>query len=243
MVPIRVSLAACLVSLAAPRLAFVQAKPLKELADQIGLQYRAIAAADTASLAPMLADDLVWIIGPSGASLTKTRLLAAVSQRQTPPPRFEVDSVHLRPAGTAVVVDYRRGDTRQLGGYHLTTWSRVVEVFARGANRWHLVAHAQTWLVSPAGRIGADSVALNAFVGRYQIGQDYIDNVHWEGGQLVATASGQSVGAVLVPVSSSAFSPDGVGALMVFERDSAGRVVGYVQRLASGQVIRAVRLH
>src|SRR5437899_10598182 len=97
MVPIRVSLAACLVSLAAPRLAFVQAKHLKELADQIGLQYRAIAAAATASLAPMLADDLVWIIGPSGASVTKTQFLAAVSQRQTPPPCFAVDSVHLRP--------------------------------------------------------------------------------------------------------------------------------------------------
>ena len=79
MVPIRVTLAACLVSLAAPKLAFVQAKPLKELADQIGLQYRAIAVADTASLAPMLADDLVWIIGPSGASVTKTQFLAAVS--------------------------------------------------------------------------------------------------------------------------------------------------------------------
>src|SRR5437667_4306843 len=59
----------------------------------------------------------------------------------------------------------------------------------------------------------------------------------------VGSAPIQSVGAVLVPVSSSAFSPDGVGALMVFERDSAGRVVGYVQGLASGQVIRAVRLH
>jgi len=70
MVPFRVSLGACLISLGAPRLAFAQARRLKELADQIGVQYRAIAAADTASLAQMLADDLVWIIGPSGASLT-----------------------------------------------------------------------------------------------------------------------------------------------------------------------------
>src|SRR6184192_48346 len=127
MVPIRVSLAACLVSLAAPRLAFVQAKPLKELADQIGLQYRAIAAADTASLAPMLADDLVWIIGPSGASVTKTQFLAAVSQRQTPPPCFAVDSVHLRPAGIAVVVDYNRIASRaQMDAVHRETgWWRL----------------------------------------------------------------------------------------------------------------------
>ena len=201
-----------------------------------------IAAADTANLAPMVGDDLIWILGPSGASLTKSQFLTAVSRRQRPPPRFEVDSLHVRQAGDAVIVDYRRGDRRQLGGYLLTTQSRVVDVFVERGNRRRLVTHIQTWLVSPVNPVRADSASLDAFVGRYQIGPGYIDNVHWERGHLVATASGQSVGAVLVPVSTSAFSPDGIGALMVFERDASGRVTGYVQGLPDGHVVRAARL-
>jgi hypothetical protein len=87
-----------------------------------------------------------------------------------------------------------------------------------------------------------DSSALQPFVGRYQIAPNYVDNVHWESGHLIATASGQSSGARLVPVSSSAFSPDGIGSVLVFERDPRGRVVGYVQAYPDGRVIRASRL-
>ena len=36
--------------------------------------------------------------------------------------------------------------------------------------------------------------------------------------------------------------PDGIGALMVFERDASGRVTGYVQGLPDGHVVRAARL-
>jgi len=205
-------------------------------------QYRALAQADTAALGNALADCLVWTVGTNGAQLTKAQLLAAASHRQTPTPRFEIDSVRVRRLGDVAVVDYRRGDARRLGGYQLTTWTRAVDVFSRRGARWRLEHHAQTWLVAPVTPVEADSTDLEAFVGRYQIGPGYVDSVHWERGQLVATASGQSAGALLVPVSASAFSPNGVGALIVFERDASGRVVGYVQGLPNGGVVRGVRL-
>jgi hypothetical protein len=117
-----------------------------------------------------------------------------------------------------------------------------LDVFVRQGKRWLLEYHTQTWLVTPAAPVETDSTALAAFVGRYRIGPGYVDDVHWEGPLLVATASGQTVGATLVPVSATAFSPDGVGPLMIFERDATGRVVGYVQGLPDGQVVRAARL-
>ena len=58
----------------------------------------------------------------------------------------------------------------------------------------------------------------------------------------MATASGQAAGARLIPVSGSAFSPDGIGAIIQFERDARGRVVGYVQGYHDGSLIRARRL-
>jgi hypothetical protein len=105
-----------------------------------------------------------------------------------------------------------------------------------------LARHALSWLVAPVLPIVLDSVAQQAFVGRYEIAPGYVDNVHWEHWYLVATASGQSSGARLIPISRNGFSPDGVGALIVFERDAAGRVRGYVQGYPDGRVIRAARI-
>jgi hypothetical protein len=109
----------------------------------------------------------------------------------------------------------------------VTHSTRALEVFVWRRVQWRLEPHTQAWLVSPVTPVVLDSPALQGFVGRYQIAPGYVDDVHWEGSQLVATASGQATGATLVPVSTNAFSPDGVGALMVFERDATGRVLGY----------------
>ena len=54
----------------------------------IGL-YRSIAQGDTATLRPRLADDLVWIVGATGATIGKVQLLAAAGTVQSPAPRFE----------------------------------------------------------------------------------------------------------------------------------------------------------
>src|SRR4051812_48946370 len=98
---------------------------------------------------------------------------------------------------------------------------------------------------------GAGTVPLNAqstpghdvrAVGRYAVAPGIVDDVHMERGHPVATITGYSPGAVLVPVSASVFSPDGVGALISFERDATGRVTGYVQGYADGRVVRRTRL-
>jgi hypothetical protein len=205
-------------------------------------QYVALADTDTTTLGLGLADSLVWVVATRGTALTKSDLLAAASHRQVPAPRFEIDSVRVRLPGDVALVDYRRGDHREVGEYEQTTWTRARDVFAGRGGRWLLERHTETWLVAPVTPIDRDSAALAAFVGRYRIGPDYVDDLHWEGRHLVATASGQTTGVTLVLVSIAAFSPDGVGPLIAFERDKTGRVVGYVQALPDGQVVRASRL-
>ena len=205
-------------------------------------QYADIAHGDTAALRPRLADDLIWVIGANGNEVSKGQFLAAVAPLQVPAPRFEVDSIRVQRIGDVAIVGYRRADHRAAGAFEVTTLTRALDVFVRRHGKWLLARHTQAWLVTPVAPVPLDSAALQAFVGRYQIGPAYVDDVHWEGDQLVATASGQKAGATLVPVSTSAFSPDGVGALMVFERDATGRVVGYVQGYPDGRVVRAARL-
>ena len=208
----------------------------------LNAEYSATVRGDTATVGAMLAHDLVWIVGQSGGEMTRSQLLSAIGRMGKPAPRFVVDSVDAKRFGSVATVKYRRTDHWPQGtGESVTTW-KALDVFALHDGRWLLERHMQVWLVSPVTPISLDSAAMNAFAGRYQIGPGYVDNVHWEGRNLVATASGQSEGARLVPVATNVFSPDGDGALISFERDASGRVLGYVQGYPDGRVIRAARL-
>lgn len=199
----------------------------------------ALARADTAALRPRLADDLIWVIGASGAPVGKKELLAAAGTPQNPTPRFEIDSVHVRRVGDVAIVGYRRTDHRQVGGYEGTAEWRVFETYVRANLQWQVARHMQAWIRRPPVKPSVrDSASLVPFVGHYEIDSSYIDNVHFEGPELVATATGQTEGAHLVPVSETAFAPDGTDPLLVFERDSKGRVIGYVQGYPDGHVLR-----
>ena len=126
--------------------------------------------------------------------------------------------------GTVAIVDYRRSDHRRIGTYEDSVAWRVFEVFERTGGRWLLTRHDQAWLRQPIPvPLAVDSATLAPFVGHYAIGPGYTDNVHFEGPELVATATGETEGAHLLPVSASGFLPDGVGQLLVFERDGEGR--------------------
>lgn len=214
-----------------------------EFHDLIVARNTAAADADTAALRPMLADDLIWVIGATSDAVGKAQLLAAAGTLQNPKPRFDVDSVHARQIGGAAIVDYRRTDHRRVGTYEDSVAWRVFEVFERSGSHWLLTRHDQAWIRRPIpAPIATDSATLAAFVGHYVIDPDYIDHVHFEGPELVATATGQTEGAHSLPVSASGFLPDGVGQLLVFERDARGRVLGYVQGYPDGRVLRARKI-
>jgi ketosteroid isomerase-like protein len=227
---------------AAPNIAGAQGALANTFRPLLDTEYRAMVQGDTAALGALLADDLVWIVGPNGSEMTRGQLLSAAAQSHPPAPRFIVDSVRAKRFGDVATVEYHRTDHRPMGdGEFVTKW-KALDVFAMRRGRWLLERHTQVWLVSPVTPTALDSASMDAFAGHYQIRPGYVDNVHWEGKSLVATASGQSEGARLVPVATNVFSPDGDGALISFERDASGRVLGYVQGYPDGRVIRAPKL-
>ena len=212
----------------------------------------ALARADTAEARRYFADDLVWWLGAFGQSLGKGELLRLAGTPQDPRPEFVVDSVRVRPFGDVAVVEYQRTDHRRVGGFEFPTVWGVSEIYVRHGGEWLLAQHAMWAVHLPAATgIPMDSASMAAFVGRYEIHPDYIDSVHFEGRALVAMAVGQvspgvwrafTPGGQLVPVAPDAFVPDGVGSLIVFERDSRGRVIDYVQGYPNGFVSHARRL-
>ena len=205
-------------------------------------RYAAISNRDSAALHQQLADDMSWVLAVTGRPMSAAQFLTAVSNAQGPRARFEIDSVDARVFGEVATVTYRRTDHRVAGTFEDVHSSRSLEVLARRGGRWQLLQHSETWIVNSPPSVSLDSAALSAFVGRYHVGPGFVDNVHWEGKDLVATSTAETRGARLIPVSANAFSPNGVAPLIVFERDAAGHVVGYVQQSPDGFVRRAPRI-
>ncbi len=217
------------------------------VAQRVRATFNAIAGADTTTLGGILSDSLRWFSPSSGAVYTKSQLVrAAKGLPASVVIRYVVDSVRVWTAGPVATAEYRLTDSRTFAAYTNTFTSRGLDIFNWEAGAWRLRQHAQTWVPRSPTIVGMDTAALRAFVGRYDRGDGYIDDVHLEASGLMATSSAETAmgapGAHLLPVSEDAFSPEGIAPLIVFERDAAGRVTGYVQQQPDGVVARARRM-
>jgi hypothetical protein len=209
--------------------------------------YAMISRADTVALRALLSTELRWVLGSSGAVATKQQLLSAAS-RPNPDVRLEyqMDSVKALERGGVAIVDYLLTNRRTYRQYQTVFTSRASDTFIQENGRWRLIRHAQTWVVHPPDTTSMDSLQLTAFVGRYDRGHGYIDDVHFHEGHLVAQSTYEALmrasGAHLYPVSQNTFSPERSAPMIVFERDERGRVTGYVQQQPDGTIARAPRL-
>jgi len=209
--------------------------------------YAAISRADALALRGLLSTELRWVLGSSGAVATKQQLLNAAS-RPNPDVRLEyqMDSVKVLRQGEVAIVDYLLTNRRTYRQYQTVFTSRASDTFVRQRGRWRLLRHAQTWVVHPPDTTSLDSLQLAAFVGRYDRGNGYVDDVHFHEGHLVAQSTYEALmgaaGAHLYPVSLNTFSPELSAPMIVFERDERGRVTGYVQQQPDGTIARAPRL-
>jgi len=154
--------------------------------------------------------------------------------------------LHLRGASDVATAEYRLTNRRTFREYQNVFVSRASDVFVLRRGRWELVRHTQTWVLRAPATIAVDSAALAPFVGLYQRGAGYVDDVHFRDGHLVAQSTYEALvgapGAHLLPVSGDTFSPEGTAPMIVFERDAQGRVTGYVQQAPDGTIARARRL-
>ena len=180
--------ASCYSALAAP--ADAQAREAESTFQKLlSARYESIARGDSAAIRRQIAVDMHWVVGANGASINATQFLSAVSHRQVPPPRFEIDSLRARIVGAVATISYRRLDRRVAGAFEVVDYSRALEVFVRHGADWILLEHSQTWVVQSPQPISLDSITLSAFVGRYEVGPGFVDDVHWEDGHLVATST------------------------------------------------------
>jgi ketosteroid isomerase-like protein len=211
--------------------------------------FNAIARADTATLRALLGDDLHWIVASTGTVVNRSQLVAGAAAAVVPMAtnEYTVDSVQSWRDGPVSIADYRLTNTRAFREYRQVFVSRATDVFTLRQGRWLLLRHTTTWIVhSPTLQPDIDSAQATAFVGHYDKGGGFVDDVHFQNGHLIAQSTIEKLtgapGATLRRVSEDTFSPDGIAPMIVFERDATGRVVGYVQQAPDGSIARARRV-
>jgi hypothetical protein len=209
--------------------------------------YAAISRSDTLALRRLLSPDMRWISANSGAVATKRQLLSAAS-RPIPEVKLEyqLDSLAAWKRGAVAGVDYVLTNRRTFRAYQTVFVSRASDTYVSEKGRWQLLRHLQSWIIRSPDTRTLDSLHLAAFVGRYDRGHGYIDDVHFHEGHLVAQSTYEALvgapGAHLFPVSVDTFSPEQSAPMIVFERDEKGWVIGYVQQQPDGIIARARRL-
>src|SRR5690349_10508971 len=213
----------------------------------VGTVFTAISRADTATLRGLVSDDLRWILASTGSVADKAQLLAAAAAVvPMATNEYAIDSVHTWQNGNVAVADYRITNARAFHDYRQVLISRATDVFTFRNGRWLLLRHTTTWIVHSPLLSDIDSAQVAAFVGQYDKGGGFIDDVHFQGGHLAAQSTLEKLigapGATLRRVSEDTFSPDGMAPMIVFERDATGRVVGYVQQAPDGSIARARRV-
>ncbi|MGI8499311.1 MAG: nuclear transport factor 2 family protein [Gemmatimonadaceae bacterium] len=153
--------------------------------------------------------------------------------------RWDIDSLHVYVRGALAFVEYRTLQHRPLGSREVISSYQVSESYVRRGNRWLLFRHAEAHaLALPASRT-LDTSVLDDYVGRYEWWPGYVDVISRRGNDLFNQATGDKEATLNQAATPEAFYIAGDPSLLVFLRDSTGRVVAYVLHEPDGQVTRA----
>lgn len=202
-----------------------------------------VARADTAAYRRMVDPALVFVDDNGTRSNVDQHIRDFLkSSDELAHVRWDIDSLHVSVRGDVAFVEYRELQHRPVGSRDFISPYEVSESYVRRGNRWlpfrHAEAHA---LALPAPRT-LETPVLDDYVGRYEWWPGYVDVISRRGNDLFNQATGDKEATLNRAATPEAFYIDGDPSLLVFLRDSTGRVVAYILHEPDGQVTRARKL-
>lgn len=121
---------------------------------------------------------------------------------------------------------------QMLHSRYLTT-----ETWHREAGEWKLyLGHVYAMLKDPP-TISLPSQELQQYAGRYVGGTDLVYSIQWDGKQLVGGRQGREMKPLAVEVHDVLFSPGQPRIRKIFQRDAHGKIIGFVDRRESWDLV------
>jgi hypothetical protein len=92
-----------------------------------------------------------------------------------------------------------------------------------------IASHTMNVVRAPTA-LAVPSTDLDAYVGTYQVDPSYVVQISRSAEGLVASANGGAAVPLNVEIKDVLFTPAAPNVRKIFQRDGAGRVVGYINR-------------
>jgi hypothetical protein len=163
-------------------------------------------------------------------------------------PRFTVTQVAVRREGSVLLADALVTLAFPSPSGDLIARAHDLNALVRVNSRWRFAHHSETPVATLDGQpvvAAPDSGALGQFVGDYEVYPGAVDRIIQRGARLIMQDADHPGlhDKNLVAAGAESFYPENESqGLMVFVRDTTGRVTHYIMRIAGGPVIISRRV-
>jgi ketosteroid isomerase-like protein len=223
------SLIACLLLAAGPAAAAVQDEAA--LIKHQSQEFSDASAAGDAKVFEKYLDENVIFMDESGAISSKREIVAGAS---APPPgitnRLEQTDFQIRLHGRVAVTSFTDVSVASYFGQPSKARYRSTEVWLKERDGWKMISSQTLALPDDPPAIDLAARDLDEYVGTYAAAPGYVFKIEREGAGLVSATNGGKRNPLLVEVRDVLFTPSQPRVRRIFERDAAGKIVGFNAR-------------
>jgi len=193
--------------------------------------------ADTASYRHFVAPEMIYL-DDDGSRQAVEEHIKGIAAKGPDDARIrnDIDSLHVFRVGDIALVDYWNVKHVPYGSRDHATASRSLETFVLRDGQWLLLRHTEVQALALPTPTAVRASVLDEYVGQYQWWPGYIDTITRVGDQLFDQSTGEKKATLNLAATPEAFYLPGDASLLVFIRNRAGRVVGYLVHWPDGQV-------
>lgn len=197
----------------------------------------AIALGDVKLWETALAPDAVYV-DENGVEISRADFLAQI----TPLPagvsgKIAISKYSVHVSGEVATVIHTDDEDEMYHGQALKAQYLTTETWQRQNGSWKLLlVHAYSVLKEPKS-LALPPAELDAYIGRYSGGPDLNYIVRREGDHLTGQREGRSAAELVAEVRDVFFVRGQLRTRKIFQRDNAGRVVGFVDRREGSDLV------
>lgn len=195
---------------------------------------KAFAQADKATFERLVTDD-VTITHSSGGVSNKADLLSVMrpSTPDRPLPALSIDDAKVRTYNDTAIMTGNLVETASDGRRALVL--RFTNTYVKQAKGWRLAAGQLTTLSRERAAIKVDPKIFDDYIGQYRHPSGRLRNILREGDRIMTESGGQKL--ELFPAAIDQFFLKEADVMLVFVKDSQGKVIRLVNRRPNGDLI------
>jgi hypothetical protein len=197
----------------------------------------AIAPGDVKVWSAALAENAVYV-DENGAVMTRAGFLAQLKPLpQGSSGKITIVGYSARLSGDVAAVVHTDDEDEIFHGQHLTAQYLTTETWQRQVGAWKLLLiHTYSVLKEPK-FIVLSPAELDAYAGRYSAAPDLVYTIKREGDYLLGVREGRQALALKAEARDVFFVSGQLQTRKIFERDSDGHVVGFVDRREGSDLV------